>query len=107
MATGAHGNPGAGAAGPVVQGVITAKLAWDSIIGIKMVNNYLKIPYFSNIIKNSFLNGQCQDTNNTATMWTNGTDVEIIGGGNVRFWFFAIGWTVVQNIVTETNESVS
>ena len=38
MATGAHGNPGAGAAGPAqVQGVITAKLVWDSIIGIKMV----------------------------------------------------------------------
>ena len=38
MATGAHGNPGAGAAGPAqVQGVIMAKLVRDSIIGIKMV----------------------------------------------------------------------
>ena len=38
MATGAPGNPGAGAAGPAqVQGVIMAKLVRDSIISVKIV----------------------------------------------------------------------
>ena len=48
---------------------------------------------------------QCQDTSNTATMWTKSTNVEN-SGTVVVLGLYVIAGIVVTNFATETNENV-